>query len=165
MSIERGTGMNALSIDNQINDNQIVNWQSYQLTTIIAYLINWKQESGYSCWEWNVMQLLSIDNQKNSLFSIDNNNATSSHFGYQLTKRLSINNENDVLDWQRINSEIGWRLTNLSIDKVKTNPCQLREEMEWKRCQSTTRLMIAELSIDNAFVNWQRERCCRWTTN
>ena len=153
MSIERVNRVKALSIDNHINDNQIVNWQSSQLTTTIAYLINWQQESGCSCWEWNGIQPSSIDNQRNSLFSIDNNNATSSHFGSQLTKQLSIDDENDVVDWQPTNSEIGCQLTNLSIDKVMTNPCQFREEIEWKHCQLTTRLMVAKLSIDNAFVN------------
>ena len=71
----------------------------------------------------------------------------------QLTTSFSIDNDIRVVNWQGV------------CQLTYKNPCQLRDEMGWMRCQSTTRLIIAVLSIDNAFVNWQRVQCCRLTTN
>ena len=91
-----------------------------------------------------------------ALFLIVNKNATSSQLGYQVTKRLSIDIENGVVDWQPTNSDIGCRFTSFSIDNDIKNPCQLKEELGWTRYQLTTRLMITKLSIDS-LLNWQQQ--------
>ena len=152
MSIERGNGVSALSIDNLIHHNQLVNWQSSQLTSTLALLINWQHEPWCSRCQWNGMQPLSINNQQNENRVV---HWHSSQLKTRMRHRVNWQTaKNGVLflNWHGVHHfALNWQRTGWNII------CQLiifSMDNEKELCQSTKLIFLNGLSIDESAIQF-----------